>query len=139
MEFLQKLTQFWDIYIFTASSANYASAIINFLDPEAKYINGILNRNNCMETKNGFFIKDLRIVKNKNLKNIIIVDNLAHSFGFQIENGVPILEFHNDKTDQELKHLSQYLIEAAQVDDVREFNKQKLKLIELADMKLEDL
>lgn len=35
-----------------------------------------------METKNGFFIKDLRIVANKNLKDMLIVDNLAHSFGF---------------------------------------------------------
>ena len=35
-----------------------------------------------METKNGFFIKDLRILNNKELKDIIIVDNLAHSFGF---------------------------------------------------------
>lgn len=35
-----------------------------------------------METKNGFFIKDLRIIKNRELKDIVIVDNLAHSFGF---------------------------------------------------------
>ena len=35
-----------------------------------------------METKNGFFIKDLRIIANKELKNMLIVDNLAHSFGF---------------------------------------------------------
>ena len=35
-----------------------------------------------METKNGFFIKDLRIIKNRLLKNTIMVDNLAHSFGF---------------------------------------------------------
>jgi CTD small phosphatase-like protein 2 len=49
-----------------------------------------------METKNGFFIKDLRIIANKHLKDMLIVDNLAHSFGFQIENGIPILEYHND-------------------------------------------
>ena len=55
-----------------------------------------------METKNGFFIKDLRIIANKQLKDILIVDNLAHSFGFQIENGIPILEYHNDQNDCEL-------------------------------------
>jgi len=86
---------------------------VSFLDPEGKYINGILNRSNCMETKNGFFIKDLRIVKNKDLKQMVLVDNLAHSFGFQIDNGIPILEWHNDKTDTELKNLMPYLIEAA--------------------------
>lgn len=92
-----------------------------------------------METKNGFFIKDLRIVKNKDLKQMVLVDNLAHSFGFQIDNGIPILEWHNDKTDTELKNLMPYLIEAAQQPDVREYNKKKLRLMDLADAKLEDL
>jgi len=31
-----------------------------------------------------------------------------------------------------------YLVEAAQVDDVRIFNTQRLKLIELADSKMDD-
>lgn len=66
-----------------------------------------------METKNGFFIKDLRIVKDANLASTILVDNLSHSFGFQPDNGVPILEWHNDKHDHELKHLMSYLIQAA--------------------------
>ncbi len=35
-----------------------------------------------METRNGFFIKDLRIVKDADLKTTILVDNLSHSFGF---------------------------------------------------------
>jgi len=82
LEFLDKVCQSWDTYIFTAATYAYANAIINFLDPEARYILGILNRNNCMETKNGFYIKDLRILKNKDLKKMIMVDNLAHSFGF---------------------------------------------------------
>lgn len=81
-----------------------------------------------METKNGFFIKDLRILKNKSLKSTIIVDNLAHSFGFQIDNGIPILEWHNDKADAELKYILSYLVECAQAEDVRKFNKERLKL-----------
>lgn len=52
-----------------------------------------------METKNGFFIKDLRILKNTQLKDVIMVDNLVHSFGFQLDNGVPILEWQNDQKD----------------------------------------
>jgi CTD small phosphatase-like protein 2 len=85
-----------------------------------------------METKNGFFIKDLRIIANKQLKDILIVDNLAHSFGFQIENGIPILEYHNDSTDTELKNMIDYLIEASKHDDLRVFNR-RLKLEELID------
>jgi len=39
----------------------------------------------------GFYIKDLRIIKNRPLKDIIMVDNLVHSVGLQIDNGIPIL------------------------------------------------
>ncbi|EGR28100.1 NLI interacting factor-like phosphatase family protein, putative, partial [Ichthyophthirius multifiliis] len=139
MEFLQKISKYWDIYLFTASSTTYANAIVNYLDPHRQYINQVLTRKNCMETKNGFFVKDLRIVKGINIKKAIIVDNLAHSFGLQIDNGIPILEWHSDKNDVELKHLIGYLIEASKVDDVRVFNQQNYKLTELIKFKSDDL
>jgi CTD small phosphatase-like protein 2 len=63
-----------------------------------------------METHNGFRIKDLRIIKNRDLKNVILVDNLVHSFGFQIDNGIPILDFTNNKDDRELIGLEAMLI-----------------------------
>ncbi len=90
------MSQFYTIYIYTASSAAYANAIVGYIDPKKEMVQGMLTRSNCMETKNGFFIKDLRIISNKKLKDMVIVDNLAHSFGFQIENGIPILEWYND-------------------------------------------
>ena len=70
---------------------------------------------------------------------MIIVDNLSHSFGFQIDNGIPILEFHNDKKDRELRYLADYLMEAFVYEDLREFNKTKLRLQELSQMKIEEL
>ncbi|CAD8059513.1 unnamed protein product [Paramecium sonneborni] len=136
--FLQQLSQYYTIYIYTASSQAYASAIINYLDPTKQYISGIMTRNNCMETKNGFFIKDLRLIGNKELKDILIVDNLAHSFGFQIENGIPILEWHQDQNDQELKYLLDYLIEAVKYHDLREYNTNKLKLDDLIEFHIEE-
>ena len=89
----------YTIYIYTASSSAYANTIVKYLDPKGQWISGVLSRSNCLETKNGFYIKDLRIIANKQIKNMLIVDNLAHSFGFQIENGIPILEWHDDKND----------------------------------------
>lgn len=138
-EFLAQMSTVYEIGIFTASASAYARTIINFIDKEKKYISAIFSRENCMETRNGFYIKDLRTIKDRDLKDMLIVDNLVHSFGFQVENGVPILEFTEDKKDEELKYLADYLLEAAKYDDVREFNKAKLKLRELADMKLEDI
>ena len=124
--------------MFTASSFAYATAVLKFLDPYTQFISGLLSRSNCMQTKNGFFIKDLRIIKNRDLKDIIIVDNLAHSFGFQINNGVPILEWHSG-ADSELYFLKNYLVAAATLDDVRQFNIENLRLGDLASKEPEEL
>ena len=128
MEFLQNMSQKYEIIIFTASTQYYADAIINHIDPENKYISYVLTRKHCMQTKNGFFIKDLRIIKNRDLKDMVIVDNLLHSFGLQIDNGIPILEFIDNPHDQELFHLEAYLDEAFLADDLRIFNAENLRL-----------
>ncbi|CAD8163144.1 unnamed protein product [Paramecium pentaurelia] len=94
--FLQQMSLLYTIYVYTASSSAYASTIVKYLDPKGQFISGILSRQNCLETKHGFYIKDLRIISNKQIKNMLIVDNLAHSFGFQIENGIPILEWNSN-------------------------------------------
>jgi CTD small phosphatase-like protein 2 len=137
-EFLKKMKEHFEILVFTASCSVYAETVVKEIDPDKKYISYILDRNFCLETKNGFFIKDLRIIKNRELKNMIIVDNLVHSFGFQIENGVPILEWTGNKNDQELKHLADYLIDAKKYDDVRDYNREKLNLVDFARGRVEE-
>lgn len=138
-DFFNKVSPIYELIIFTASTAPYAKAVVSHIDPERKFINFILTREHCMETKNGFFIKDLRILKNRDLKDIIIVDNLVHSFGFQIENGVPILEFLDDKNDQELRYLADYLLRGHHISDIRDYNREKLRLLEMAQKKFEDI
>ena len=39
---------------------------------------------------NGVFVKDLRIL-DRNLKDVVIVDNAVHSFGNQLDNGIPVV------------------------------------------------
>ncbi|CAD8135107.1 unnamed protein product [Paramecium pentaurelia] len=131
--FLQELAQFYTIYIYTASSQQYAQTIVNYLDPLKQYISGILSRSNCMETKNGFFIKDLRIIKDLDLNRTLIIDNLVHSFGLQVENGIPILEWHENQEDLELKYLLEYLIEASEKQNLKDFNIAHLQLDNLLD------
>ena len=92
-----------------------------------------------MNTKNGFIIKDLRIFVNRNLKDLIIVDNLAHCFSYQIDNGVPLLEWQSDVNDKELKYLYGYLKKAVGYNDVRDYNKSMLKLRELGQLNIDEL
>ena len=82
------MSELYNIYVFTAATLEYATPIVNYLNKGKKTISGILHRENCLITSHGLQIKDLRVVKNS---QIIIVDNLIHSFGLQLENGIPIL------------------------------------------------
>ena len=52
-----------------------------------------------MTTDDGIHLKDLRIFRDRDLKDLLIIDNAAYSFGFQVENGVPIIPFYDNKND----------------------------------------
>lgn len=95
--------------MFTASHSAYADVVLDYLDPNHELIEYRLYRDSCMETEEGVFIKDLRIIKNRNLNDLVIVDNAVYSFGFQLDNGIPILPFYDDKSDEEMLHLIYYL------------------------------
>ena len=84
-----------------------------------------------MMTKNGFFIKDLRMIDNRNIKDCVLLDNYVHSFAFNIDNGIPILEWRNDPDDDELLYVINYLKEAAKAEDCREFNRKNLGLYKI--------
>ena len=45
------------------------------------------------------FIKDLRIFSNRDLAKMVLVDNAAHSYYFQLSNGIPIIPYYFDKKD----------------------------------------
>ena len=91
----------FEVGIFTASHQQYADAVLDkLIDPERRYPR--LYRQHCIRTKEGIYIKDLRVIRNRQLKDIILVDNAVYSFGFQLSNGIPILPFYYDKEDREL-------------------------------------
>lgn len=104
------MSNFYQIFVFTSAERDYAQTIVDYLNEKKGNIRGILSREHCYQTKNGLLIKDLRIIKNRNLSQIVLVDNMVHSFGLQIENGVPILCFTNQKNDKELLGLEKMLI-----------------------------
>jgi CTD small phosphatase-like protein 2 len=64
-EFLANMSNHYNVYVFTAGTLDYAEPIIAYLNQKKKTIQGFLHRKNCMETQNGFFIKDLRIIQNR--------------------------------------------------------------------------
>ena len=127
-KFLSEISKHFEIVVYTASTQAYASLIVKTLDPDGQFISHLLSRGHCLTTKNGFYIKDLRLIENRKLKNVLLLDNYVHSFAFNIENGVPILEWKNEKDDTELDAMIDYLVRASQVEDIRVYNRENLQL-----------
>lgn len=109
--------------MFTASNKEYADTILDYIDPNGTLIQHRFYRESCIKTTDNVYIKDLRIFRNVNLKDIIIVDNAVYSFGVQLDNGIPITPFKEDPDDTEFKHLIKHLEKCAKADDMREVNK----------------
>lgn len=95
--------EYFEVVVFTASVKDYADPILDHLDPTGQLIHHWLYRESCIKTENptgGYiYVKDLRIFKNFDLKDIVIVDNAVYSFKNQLENGIPILPFRDDRLD----------------------------------------
>jgi Dullard-like phosphatase family protein len=108
-EFLKRVSQIFEIFIFTAGLKEYADACIDIIDPERKIFKHRLYRDSCIPLNDKTFIKDLRIFKNRKQENLILVDNSFYSFSNQPKNGVLINSFYNDKDDKELLNLINYL------------------------------
>ena len=64
---------------------------------------------------------------------MVLVDNASYSFGFQIDNGIPIVPFYNSKDDVELINLKRYQKDLAQEKDVRDLNKRHFQFRNVID------
>lgn len=118
LKFLSKATELFEVVFFTASMPRYAEQISKVLDRKG-YKYPLLARNEC-KFQGGKFVKDLSVV-NRDLKNVIIVDNLPISYQNNTENGLPISSWYDHPRDRELSNLMDVLERLALVDDVREY------------------
>lgn len=118
-EFFKTIENLYDIYIFTASIAEYAVPVVKTVLPDFP-TNKILTRYHC-QLIDGTLVKDLNIF-DKDLSSVIIVDNSPACYKLQPENGIEVSSWLGDATDNELiTYLLPILQAGANVDDVRKF------------------
>ena len=125
---MKRLKQHAEIIVFTASHQSYADCIINYLDPNSDLFDKRLYRANCIALPNGQYTKDLRIFANRNLSNLVLIDNAALSFYFQILNGIPIIPFYTNRQDRELFELEKYLMGLVNQSDLRVANDRAFRM-----------
>ena len=129
-DFLEAVSAIFEVGVFTAGVKEYADAVIDFLDPENKFFSFRLYRNDCVKIGRAY-IKDLRVV-DRDLSNVVIVDNSLYSFVNQLSNGILISSFYDDPEDLELMNILKYLMDCMLVcEDVEYVNDQVFKFQDL--------
>lgn len=140
-ECLRDIKERYHLIIYTASDQSYADSVLDYIDPAKKYFSLRLYRHNCVKTVsdgNTIYIKDLRIIKNVKLKNMLIIDNSVLSFAFHLDNGIPILPYYNNKKDREMLFLRDYLMNLSNTEDFRISNSKIFNLKRLLKETVED-
>jgi len=115
-EFIQRMSKYYEIVMFTASLSKYAEPLYSKLD-QARVTSTLLYREHCT-FYNGIFVKDMAKL-GRPLSDIIIIDNSPSSFLFQPENALPSISWYDDKSDRELNDFVPILERLATVKDVR--------------------
>ena len=131
-QFLDYASENFDLVVFTASDPDYADTIIDYIERDKKYFKMRLYRNNCIFIEPGLYIKDLRIFNGlKKMEDIIILDNSLFSFANQLNNGILITSFYDDKEDTFLNNIKEYLEYIKNEKDIREINKESFRFEEI--------
>ena len=95
IDFLKKMKQIYELIIFSSGTLDYIMPIIKIIEKKGKFFEYILYRKHISYLKNGEYYKDLSLL-NRNLKNVIIVDDMAKNFVLHKSNGICIKPFKGD-------------------------------------------
>ncbi|CAE6928004.1 ctdspl2b [Symbiodinium natans] len=105
--FLEVISRFFEVVVFTASQQSYADQVVDALDPRRVFVSHRLYRQHCTEFHGAFF-KELGLL-GRSLSKCVLIDNSPVSVVCNTENSVLIRSWYGDMADQELLALREVL------------------------------
>ena len=135
IEFLHIIKQFYELILFSSGTCDYVDPIIKIIEKKENFFEFVLYRQHISFDEKGEYYKDLNLL-NRNIRNILIVDDMKKNFKFHKLNGICIKPFYGDvqKDANLLNLLGQILIkirmDAEETGDIRiSLSKEKNSLI----------
>ena len=132
-EFLEKMKYLYELVLFSFGTPEYVDPILNIIEKNTKYFEYKLYRQHA--SLNGDdYVKDLNKL-GRDLKKVVIIDNLPQAFKLQKSNGICIKPFYGDSIGDRntLKFLSEVLerirYDAEETNDIRESIKKESHFI----------
>ncbi|XP_042610256.1 CTD nuclear envelope phosphatase 1A-like isoform X2 [Cyprinus carpio] len=101
--FLEVVSQWYELVVFTASMEIYGSAVADKLDNNRDILKRRYYRQHCTLDL-GSYIKDLSVV-HRDLSSIVILDNSPGAYRSHPDNAIPIKSWFSDPSDTALLNL----------------------------------
>ncbi|XP_075763168.1 CTD nuclear envelope phosphatase 1 isoform X2 [Pelodiscus sinensis] len=115
--FLEVVSQWYELVVFTASMEIYGSAVADKLDNNRSILGRRYYRQHCT-LELGSYIKDLSVV-HSDLSSIVILDNSPGAYRSHPDNAIPIKSWFSDPSDTALLNLLPMLDALRFTADVR--------------------
>jgi len=129
-EFLATVDQWYDLAVWTSSSAAYAGEVIRQLFPRSANLKFAWARSRCTrrynyETQEEYWLKDLKKICRLGyaLERIVVVDDSPEKLQRHYGNYIRISPFEGDQSDRELLDLLPFLQHLSTLDNVRHVEK----------------
>ena len=134
IEFLTQVQQHFQLAVWSSSSPDYVAAIVDAIIPDSIPLEFTWSRRRCTpridpEWHQQYYVKDLRKVKRRgyDLNRVLIVEDTPQQVERNYGNAVYVTPYFGDRTDAELKLLSDYLLKLRLDSNLRRIEKRGWK------------
>ena len=114
------LSEYYDIWVWTAAVKEVGEMAVRMIDPEGKIIKNAFFRELCIPLLENVYLKDLRVFANLELSDVAIIENQLMSFATNIDNGFLIDSYVGNEEDQELLLVQEFFCTSLKYKDIRE-------------------